>query len=148
MGHFKAFGMQWGLTHIISLAVLLPTAAFFIHPRVRRLNQYTTGDLLRIRYGRGDHLIAALLVIIGEFAIFTSATASFVTMVNGYLGVPCAAAMVIAIAVFSLTAMFGGLRGVAWGNIMDKPIYSMVLLQKRSTSLKTIGTASCTIIFF
>jgi SSS family solute:Na+ symporter len=139
VGNYKVFGMQWAMIPI-SMLLTGPIIGLLISPRVRKLHQYTTGDLLRIRYGRTSRIIAAALNCIGEFAVCVSMMASFAAMVNGYLGVNYLLAMIVAIVVFSLTAMLGGLKGVAWTDTLQAVVIIITVAIAAVLCVGKLGT--------
>ena len=114
VGNYKAYGMQWGMISLLCFLFGYIYAGYSIAPRMKKLNQYTTGDMLGIRYGNGARYIAAGLNTLGEFSCVVAMASSFATMVSGYLGLNNEIALILGIVIFYFTAVMGGLKGVAW----------------------------------
>lgn len=114
VGNYKAFGAQWGLVPVAAFIFMPILAGYYLAPRLKKLEQYTTGDMLGIRYGKASRYIAAGLNALGEAAVVISMTASFASMVNGYLGLNKEVAIIVGLILFYISASMGGLKGVAW----------------------------------
>lgn len=119
VGNYKAYGLQWAMLPFIDFFLVSILVGLLVAPRLRNLNQYTTADMFRIRYGRNTKMIAAVLNVLGEFAVVVSMMASFMTMVSGYLGFPAAASLIAAVVIFYVTATAGGLKGVAYTDLIQ-----------------------------
>lgn len=119
VGSYKTIGLQWAWVPFISFFVGSLVIGFLLAGRLKKLNQYTTADIFKLRYGKGARLIAAALNCLGEMAVVASMMASFATMANGYLGIDYMTCMVIAIVIFFVTAAAGGLKGVAYTDTLQ-----------------------------
>lgn len=122
VGSYKQYGLQWAMLPLLAFSVGSILIGLFLASRLKNLNQYTTADLFKLRYGRKARIIAALLNCFGEMAVVASMMASFGTMASGYLGIDHRIAMLIAIIIFYFTATMGGLKGVAWTDTMQAAI--------------------------
>ena len=122
VGNYKAYGMQWGMVPLLCFFFGMLYAGYVIAPKMKKLNQYTTGDMLGIRYGNGARYIAAALNTLGEFSCVVAMASSFATMVSGYLGLNNEIALVLGIVIFYFTAVMGGLKGVAWTDAIQAVI--------------------------
>lgn len=114
VGNYKDLGLQWAWVPLTGFSVGMLLAGFVLSPRLRALDQVTTGDMLGIRYGNGAKMLASGLNCLGEIAVVISMSSSFATMANGYLGINYDFALVAGILIFYTTAVMGGLKGVAW----------------------------------
>ena len=114
VGNYKAYGFQWGLVPLVSFVFIPVFAGLYLAPRVKKLGQFTTGDMIGMRYGKAARYIAAGLNAIGEAAVVISMTSSFASMVNGYLGINKEVAIIVGLILFYISATMGGLKGVAW----------------------------------
>ena len=119
VGNYKAFGLQWAMLPFIDFFLVTILIGLVVAPRLRNLNQYTTADMFRIRYGTKTRMIAAVLNVLGEFAVVVSMMSSFMTMVSGYLGFPATASLIAAVIIFYVTATAGGLKGVAYTDLIQ-----------------------------
>lgn len=122
VGNFKAYGLQWMWLPLIAFIIVCPIGAMAVSPRVRKMNQYTNADLLRIRYGETPQLITAIVIVVAEFACIIGMIGTAGTMIGGYLGLDPEVAMLISVAAFIVTAAFGGLTGVAWTDFVQAVI--------------------------
>ena len=114
VGNYKALGLQWMWVPTTGFCLGMVLAGFVLAPRLRALNQVTTGDMLGIRYGNTAKMIASGLNCLGEIAVVVSMSSSFATMAGGYLGLNYDAALIGGIIIFYISATLGGLKGVAW----------------------------------
>ena len=119
VGTYKAFGLQWAMLPLIDFFLITMFIGLVVAPRLRKLNQYTTADMFRIRYGGKAKMVAAILNVLGEFAVVVSMMSSFMTMVSGYLGFPATASLIAAVIIFYITATAGGLKGVAYTDLLQ-----------------------------
>lgn len=135
VGNFKAYGLQWMWLPLIAFIIVCPIGAMAVSPRVRKMNQYTNADLLRIRYGEGPQVLTAMVIVVAEFACIIGMIGTAGTMIGGYLGIDPETAMLIAVAAFIVTAAFGGLTGVAWTDFVQAIIMFVTVFAVAGISL-------------
>jgi Na+/proline symporter len=113
--------MEWGWMGI-GIGISLLFIAFFVAQRVKNLNQTTVADMLVIRYGTGARCVAAGIIMIGDFAVFSAMIASFRKMISGYIGLSSGIALVITVLIFMISANMGGIKGIAYTDLVQSII--------------------------
>ena len=141
VGSYKTIGLQWAWVPFISFFLGSLIIGFLVAGRLKKLNQYTTADIFKLRYGKGARVIAAALNCLGEMAVVASMMASFATMANGYLGIDYMTCMIIAIVIFFVTAAMGGLKGVAYTDTLQGLIIFITVFIVAVISLGRINDA-------
>ncbi len=111
-GAYYSMGIDWMLVTFGTVAAAL-FFAFFIAERFRAFNLYTVPDLLALRYDDNARTAAAILIIIADIAIICTQIMAFSGILSGFLGVPPDIAGIMGVALFILTAMGGGMVGIA-----------------------------------
>jgi SSS family solute:Na+ symporter len=118
VGSYYNFGMQWAWMGICATCTSL-YVGLFIAQRVRKLNQYTVPDMFALRYGDGTRMITAVLIIMGDFAVFCASLASFSAVLSGYVGLSAGASLLISAIIFMICANLGGMKGLAWTDLIQ-----------------------------
>ena len=54
VGNYKQYGLQWATLPFVAFCTSSILIGFFLAPRLKNLNQYTTADMLKIRYSCGE----------------------------------------------------------------------------------------------
>lgn len=139
VGSFKNYGLQWMWLPLIAFIIVTPIGARIISPRIRKLNQYTNADMLRIRFGSEPQVMTSVVIIIAEFATIVGMIGTAGTMIGGYLGIDPQLAMILAVIAFILTAAFGGLVGVAWTDFIQACIMFVTVFVVAILSLGLLG---------
>ena len=139
VGNFKNYGLQWMWLPLIAFIIVTPIGARLISPRIRKLNQYTNADMLRIRFGSEPQVMTSVVIIIAEFATIVGMIGTAGTMIGGYLGIDPQLAMILAVVAFILTAAFGGLTGVAWTDFIQACIMFVTVFVVAILSLGLLG---------
>ena len=97
--------------------------AFAVGPRLhrvaKRLDLYTVGDFLEVRYGRATRLVIAAILLCGAPAILAGQIIAAGLVLRVVAGVPEAWGIVLGGCVATLYFMMGGLRSVAWVNTLQ-----------------------------
>lgn len=121
VGEYYANGMQWAWMAIIGFFGGWVKAKY-VAGKIRSLNQDTLPDVFKIRYGKSSRIIAASLILIGEFAVVCAMMSAFGAMLSGYVGVSYDIALFIGIVLFIITAISGGFIGVAYTDAIQSII--------------------------
>ena len=126
-GAFYSIGFDW---YFVSLAGIIAALfmAVFVVERVRALNQYTVPDLLVLRYDGNARTAAAMLIIIADIAIICTQMMAFAGIMSGFFGLPLEVTRIIGAVLFMLTAMGGGLIGVALTDAIQGAVISLGLV--------------------
>jgi SSS family solute:Na+ symporter len=102
--------------------------ALFVVERVRALNQHTVPDLLALRYNVHARTEAAVLIIIADIAIICTQIMAFAGILSGFLGVGPEVAALIGTGLFILTALGGGLMGIALTDAIQGAVITVGLI--------------------
>ncbi len=126
-GAFYSIGFDW---YFMPLALIVSAlfVGFFVAERVRALSQYTVPQLLSLRYDGNTRTAAAVLYVIADIAVICTQILAFSGILAGYLGVPMEVAAIIGVVLFILTAMGGGLVGVAFTDAIQAGIIAIGLI--------------------
>ena len=126
-GAFYSYGFDWYFVPLGGVVAAL-FMAFFVVERVRALNQHTVPDLLALRYDENARTAAAVLIIIADIAIICTQIMAFAGILSGFLGVSIEMAGMIGVALFIITAMSGGLIGIALTDAIQGAIIAVGLI--------------------
>ncbi|WP_040378581.1 sodium:solute symporter family protein [Dethiobacter alkaliphilus] len=126
-GAFYTYGLAW---YFVPLGGMIASLfmAFFVVERVRALNQHTVPDLLALRYDDKARTAAAILIIIADIAIICTQIMAFAGILAGFLGVSPNAAALMGAVLFVVTALGGGLMGIAFTDAIQGLLISVGLV--------------------
>jgi SSS family solute:Na+ symporter len=111
VGSYYNNGLVWIWVGIGSLIAGLIIA--LISEKIYGLGKATVGDIVGIRYGEGTKFLTGLILIVSELAVVCAMTAAFTGSIAAATGINPLICRAIGVALFVLTAIYGGFRGVA-----------------------------------
>lgn len=123
VGAFYQYGMMYFWLVLGSLASQI-ILILFLSERIKRLNIYTIADIFEIRYGKKAKMISGVINMFVGIAVGCGMLASFMSLLNYYVGIPQMAAGVLGVLIFGMIVTTGGFTGVA----VTDTIQSVVIL--------------------
>ena len=118
VGSYYAFGMEWVWMGVgLSLAILF--IAFVTGPRIKNLDLTSVAEIFALRYGKNARIIASLLLMIGDFAVFCGMISSLAKLLSGYVGLSAQTAMIASVLVFVISTCMGGFKGMAYTDVIQ-----------------------------
>lgn len=118
VGYYYQFGIEWGWMGV-GCGLTLLFMGLKIAPRIKKLNLNSVAEIFAMRYDSKTRIVASILIMIGDFAVFCAMISSFATLLSGYVGLSHTAAMVLAIVVFILSTFLGGFKGIAYTDLIQ-----------------------------
>jgi SSS family solute:Na+ symporter len=116
----KAFG-EWGLSavwYVLAMAVTFGALAF-VAPRLRLTGVRTVPEYFRQRYGRGNGLLTAILLILPMIGLTAVQLIASATVFSVMTGVGYTTSVVVVTVVVTLYSVMGGLWSVAITDVVQ-----------------------------
>ena len=118
VGSYYQYGMQWvWLGFGLSVAILF--IAFVTGPSIKNLELTSVAEIFVLRYGKNARIIASLLLMIGDFAVFCGMISSLAKLLSGYVGLSVQTAMIRSVLIFALSTCMGGFKGMAYTDVIQ-----------------------------
>ncbi len=138
VGSYYQLGLEWAWMGLgCGLALLF--IAFKIAPRIKNLELTSVPEIIGVRYGEKARLMASLLIMIGDFAVFCGMISSFATVISGYVGINYQVAMIIGIVLFILATFMGGFKGIAYTDLIQSILIIVGVVTVGILSFKYAG---------
>lgn len=112
VGAFYQYGIMYFWLVLGSLASQI-ILILFLSERIKRLNIYTIADIFEIRYGKKAKLISGIINMFVGIAVGCGMLASFMSLLNYYVGIPQTAAGLLGVVTFGVIITMGGFTGAA-----------------------------------
>lgn len=118
VGSYYQYGLEWAWMGI-GIGIALLFIAFAIAPRIKNLNLASVPEIFSVRYDQRSRIVASLLIMIGDFAVFCGMISSFARIVSGYVGLDYKTAMIMGVILFILATFMGGFKGIAYTDLVQ-----------------------------
>lgn len=118
VGSYYTVGMEW-VWMGLGLASAILFIALVTGSRIKNLNLTSVAEIFAVRYGKNARLIACLLIMIGDFAVFCGMISSLARILSGYVGLSYNVAMILSVVVFVISTSLGGFKGMAYTDVIQ-----------------------------
>lgn len=132
----KGISAAWNL---ITMFLAFVIFAYFMAPRFQKMGEYTISGAIGTRYGSNVRLLTSLIMIYALLVVNISMYVGGAATIAVILGMPTSVAVYITGAVTILYVALGGLKGVAYTNLIHASLKYLGLIITTAVALSLSG---------
>ncbi len=117
-GSYYSFGAQWVWMAVITLVAQVILAKF-LATRFKNFNIPSIADIIAVRYDKRARCVTAIILLVGEFAVFCAMVSSFAGILSSYIGLSRGFSLIITVVIFLVTVNMGGFKGIAYTDFIQ-----------------------------